>query len=549
MNIKKNLLVAATMMMCLSMSANTINADAARSMACEFMKSHQLVTPGTLKAPALADLTLAYAEKSLSKNGAHDYYAFNIKGGGWVIMAGEDRAAKVLGYNNSGQLDFNHLPENTKALLTGYQEEIEYLFNHPEVKTSPAVRATINTSVEPLIQSLWGQEMPYYLQCPIYHDEYCVVGCVATAMSQVMHYWQYPLNSPQLNSYYCYDIGQTIPSLPATNFEYKKMLLSYCHWDWNLGQLIQDTYTDEQAQAVAKLARYCGQAVRMGYSPEGSGAYVSNQLSAMKTFGYSSNARDVSRYSIWYQNYTTAEWEAMIREELDAGRPILYSADDPDAGGHAFVCDGYDTNGMFHFNFGWYGTCNGWYVSTALNMTHRDGDYLRFNSGHEMLLGVVPPEYCLINTSLAASSEMLVLDDMLNVQALDLDCKMSYELINFVFSLTDARGNRVCSSPTIVLNAANNEKGITLESAITLPSNLAPGAYELRMYRYSTSPGRPVEVACGSGKLQVVEHVAKYGEPFMVDDVTKLIAYVLNSEKPYVSISDVTAVIRHILDN
>ena len=83
----------------------------------------------------------------------------------------------------------------------------------------------------------------------------------------------------------------------------------------------------------------------------------------------------------------------MIKTELDASRPILYSASDTNgAGGHAFICDGYNTDGKFHFNFGWYGTCDGWYVSTALNMTHRDGDYLKFNSGHEMLIGIEPPE-------------------------------------------------------------------------------------------------------------------------------------------------------------
>ena len=170
------------------------------------------------------------------------------------------------------------------------------------------------------------------------------------------------------------------------------MLKSYCHWDYNTSSLVQDTYTDEQAQEVAKLGRYCGQAVQMDYSPEGSGAYTNDQLSAMKSFGYRSSAEYVQKSGWWNDNYTTAQWEAMIKTELDAGRPILYAANDPSAGGHAFICDGYNTEGKFHFNFGWYGTCDGWYVSTALNMTHRDGDYLRFNSGHEMLIGVEPPE-------------------------------------------------------------------------------------------------------------------------------------------------------------
>ena len=87
------------------------------------------------------------------------------------------------------------------------------------------------------------------------------------------------------------------------------MLPSYSHWDWDLGELIQDTYTEQQAQEVAKLSRYCGQAVHMGYSPEGSGAYVFNQLSAMIDFGYNEDARDIERESWWgTPNYTTEEW-------------------------------------------------------------------------------------------------------------------------------------------------------------------------------------------------------------------------------------------------
>lgn len=123
----------------------------------------------------------------------------------------------------------------------------------------------------------------------------------------------------------------------------------------------------------------------MNYDPEGSGAYTSDQLAAMKSFGYRSTAQHV------YRGNSIEQWEAKMRTELDAGRPILYSADEASSG-HAFICDGYNSDGMFHFNLGWYGTCDGWYVSTALNMTHRSGEYLEFNSGHEMLIGIQPPE-------------------------------------------------------------------------------------------------------------------------------------------------------------
>ena len=374
--------------------AGNVNVADARRAATKFIQKQ--ATEGTFKAARgikAADLTLVHAEASHAVAQANDYYAFNVPAGGWIIIAGEDRAPAVLGYSDKGSLDFDRLPCAFKALFEGYKREIEFLQTYTGDDLVPAAHVTALKVVGPFITSTWGQELPYYLQCPVYQGEYCVVGCIATAMAQVMKYWQYPQSCDAISSFYCYDIGQTVPALPATTFNYSLMLNSYCHWDWDNSVLVQDTYTEAQAQEVAKISRYCGQAVEMGYSPEGSGAYSSDQLSAMKDFGYRSTAQLVQKSGWWSNNYTTAQWEAMIKTELNAKRPILYSAsDDNGAGGHAFICDGYDKDGMFHFNFGWYGTCDGWYVSTALNMTHRDGEELYFNSSHQMLIGVEPPE-------------------------------------------------------------------------------------------------------------------------------------------------------------
>lgn len=377
--------------MSLIASAGNIDITTARQTADSFVKKQ--IATGVFKASRASGMTLAHAEKSTKVANANDYYAFNVNGGGWVIIAGEDRATPVLGYSNQGHLDFNSLPCTFEALLDSYKREIEFLQTYTADDLVPANIPSTSKTVEPLIKTTWGQETPYCLQCPIIRKQYCVVGCVATAMAQVMKFWQYPQSCGEIPSYYCYDISQNLDALPATSFDYSLMLDSYCHWDWDNSVLVQDTYTYAQAQEVAKLSRYCGQAVEMGYSPEGSGAYTDDQLAAMKNFGYRSTAQLVTKS--WYgyfENYTTAEWEAMIRTELDAGRPILYSAVDPNAGGHAFICDGYNNEGKFHFNFGWYGTCDGWYVSTALNMTHREGDVLHFNSNHDMIIGIEPPE-------------------------------------------------------------------------------------------------------------------------------------------------------------
>lgn len=379
-----SLTLAALVITAFGASARNINADVARMAAKTFI--HQQSSKGFFKANvALTDIKLVHAEASSAVNGANDYYAFNLKSGGFIIVAGEDRATQVLGYSDKGRIDFNNLPAPLKDLLNGYKAEIEFLqtYQGDDLVPAPASFQASGT-VGPLIQTTWGQEMPYYLQCPVYQGEYCVVGCVATAMAQVMKYWQYPEGSSALSRFYSSGYGY-VSALPATTFDYSLMLNSYCHWDWNTSQLIQDTYTDAQAQEVAKLGRYCGQAVNMSYSPEGSGAYTNDQVTAMKNFGF----RNVSHT---YKYGNSSQWDNTLKNEIDAGRPILYSASDPSAGGHAFICDGYNSEGKFHFNLGWYGTCDGWYATSALNMTHRDGDYLRFNSSHEIVYGFEPPE-------------------------------------------------------------------------------------------------------------------------------------------------------------
>ena len=550
MNIK-NLVCAFAVLtvMGLHVNAANVNLNSARGVANSYLKLHAAVTPGSLKAPATADLKVAHVEASSVDANANAYYAFNIDGGGFIIIAGDDRASQVLGYSDKGRLDFMNLPDNFKALMRGYKEEIEYLQAHPELKMTPVVRTKRGSGVEPLLKCNWGQEMPYYLQCPIYQGRYCVVGCVATAMAQVMYYWRYPTNCNGVGSYYCYDIGQTLSALPATTFDYNKMLPSYCHWDYDLGELIQDTYTDEQAQEVAKLSRYCGQAVDMGYSPDGSGAYTFSQLAAMKDFGYSASAHEEDRDSWWGTNYTTAEWEAMVREELDKRYPILYSASDPAAGGHAFVCDGYNSEGLLHFNFGWYGTCDGWYVSTALNMTHRDGDELRFNSNHSILLGVVPPSYCLISADLLSSTDdLFVLGEAMPVQASGVEFMTSFTSFNLIFSLNNAEDKIKASSQAINVVTANFEQGSTVSGAITLPTTLESGSYSLQCRYYQGSSARvstPIE--CESSQLRVVGHVARYNTPFTIDDVTTTIDWLLTGEKPGLTIGDVIDLIDTLL--
>ena len=552
----KALLLTVLATTAMNVNAADINADAARLVANSFLKQHATSASGMFTSRAQATLRLVHAEKASALSQACDYYAFNVDGGGFIIVAGEDRATPILGYSDKGGIDFNNLPAPLQDLLDGYKAEIEFLRDY---KGDDLVQAPVSFNasgtVEPLISTTWGQEMPYYLQCPLYQGEYCVVGCVATAMAQVMNYWQYPTSLSSVSRYYCYDIGGYVQALPATTIDYSLMLDSYCHWDWDNSQLVQDTYTDAQAQEVAKLGRYCGQAVKMGYSPEGSGAYTDDQLSAMKKFGYSSAAlysKGGSGGWSWggSSNYSTSQWEAMIRTELDAGRPILYSANDPSNGGHAFICDGYNNEGKFHFNYGWYGTCDGWYVSTALNMIHREGDELKFNSGHEMITGLQPPTYCRINVgSLDANNDLLVVgEDMLNAQALDVTLNTSYTYINLMFALTDTQGNRVATGDAVNIVKNSFEQGSSVPGTLNLPAALAPGTYNLSLYYYYNDASQLTAInGNATGQLTVVGHLAKYNATFDIEDIAIIIDEVLTGTHPTLDISDVTKLIDYVL--
>ena len=216
----------------------------------------------------------------------------------------------------------------------------------------------------------------------------------------------------------------------------------------------------------------------------------------------------------------------------------------------AFICDGYNAEGLFHFNFGWYGTCDGWYASTALNMTHRDGDVLHFNSGHEISLGVVPPVYCFVSAdAVNATNDLLALGDAMPVVASNVDIFTSYSNLKLLFSITnDVTGKFMATSQTISITTDSFEQGSSISSSITLPNTLQSGSYSLQFRYFSGSNSRvssPVD--CESGQLNVVGHLARYNSPFTIDDVTTAVDWLLNGDKPSVTIEDVTDLIDALL--
>ena len=354
-----------------TMTAANVDSRAAQARAIQFMNR----LPGIRMMASNANLKLTHAEKSAVNAKANDYYVFNYDGGGYIIVSGDDRAEEILGYG-SGRMDVNNLPVNVAWWLDQYKQQMEWLIANPDaqVETPSQTLSTMltATSVPTLMTSQWDQEEPYYNQCPKYNGSYCMTGCVATAMAQVMYYWKYPSELPALPAYTTAETPKfNVPALPGTTLDWDNMLDNYSTTNYNT----------TQANAVAWLMRYCGQAVKMMYSPDGSGAYTEDARDAMVQFGYSTDATVKYR-----DDHSATEWHALMQAELGAGRPILYGGNDYSAGGHEFVVDGYNAStNKYHVNFGWSGYDDNYYALDAFK-----GSGYTFNYYQDMIIGVYP---------------------------------------------------------------------------------------------------------------------------------------------------------------
>ncbi|SFO50419.1 C10 family peptidase [Prevotella sp. tf2-5] len=316
------------------MMAGNVTEQQALTIARQFMQGKSFQQKQVRRAAAVGD---------------NQFYVFNAEGqNGFVIVSADDRTTPVLGYADKGSLEMNKLPVNARRWLEGYAEEIKALGEDVQANTHP--RRVIGAPVAPLLTCHWDQGAPYNLQCPIDGEYNSVTGCVATAMAQVMYYHKWPQSATTAIPAYTTSTKKlSLSELPATTFKWDQMNDSYSYDE-----------TGAAADAVAELMRYCGQAVRMDYTSNESGASV-GAAHLINYFGYSKTAQNMNR-----SYYTTTEWEAMIYKELSNARPVLYSGNSG-SGGHQFVIDGYDDKGLFHVNWGWGGYADGHFVLSVLN--------------------------------------------------------------------------------------------------------------------------------------------------------------------------------------
>ena len=318
------------------------------------------------------------------------YYVFNIGAKGFVIVSADDCFRPLVGYSDEGIFD-----------VKDPSPEMMYYLNSISQGREMALRTSIQASEQVvaewaglldgntysrekggksfyLVETKWDQDTPYNKFCPVGNGGRSYAGCVATAMSQVMNYWKYPSHGYGSHSYYHYQFGELSADFSATEYDFDKMPNS-----------IGEFSPVENIDAVALFMYHCGIAVDMSYSPEGSGAYSQDVPDAvLKYFGYSNRCRLHNR-----DNYSLEEFQALLKDQFDRGWPCYYSGQDTGGGGHAFVCDGYDDDNMFHFNWGWSGGGDGFFVIDGLDVSS-----YAFNTDQAVITNFVP-SYVFDNTA------------------------------------------------------------------------------------------------------------------------------------------------------
>lgn len=422
------------------------------------------------------------------------FYIFNaVNGKGFVIVSANDNAIPILGYSMENSFQIENMPPNLKFWLEGYEQEIQ---NADYVRCSNEIRSDwgmllageplpvkSTTNVTPLLTTHWDQGWPYNLSCPYDYDaeDNTMTGCVATAMAQVLKYWEYPQIGTGSHTYIDPNYGMQSVDF-ETGIAWNEMLNDYS---------TSTSYTLMQASAISSLMYMCGVSVDMNYGIYASG--ISNFINeygllplpcpetALKTyFNYSDNLEGISK-----SDFTSAQWISILKNELDSDRVILYTGHDANnTSAHAFVCDGYSNNNNFHFNWGWSGYCDGYYSINNLapgsgGSGSGNGNY---TYGQQAIIHITPsnqvvhPNYDLVMNSTLTTSYLFGPNHPVSINCAVANTGNATFNGYFVALVSDLNGNivaEITSSYTTISPNHYVNKSFTVQGGLPL----GPGRY------------------------------------------------------------------------
>ena len=382
---RKTFLLISILAVSIAASAAVVTPERAMQVAQSFVpvqKTSKKNAPGVAATPTSQIVYTHYMPKS----GRPAIYVVNI-GNAFAIVSADDVAHPILGYNYSKSWPTDgNIPPQVKAFFDDLAQQMEAAAEHPQdtetaaewfnprMKKSTKLTQTNNLpdSVGPLLTTTWDQGQYYNSLCPEDQngpDGHAVTGCVATAMAQIIAYWgkQDPIQTRGIHSYES-DYGTLTVNYDTTTYDFAHM-----------PDELTSTSTPQEVNAVAKLMYHCGVAVNMGYGAGASNAGEEDaRTSLVNHFGFSAEMGYANK-----QMYSRNEWIDSLRANIFRQEPILYYGWNFSVG-HAFICDGYKQNDYFHFNFGWNGDCDGWYLTSAINAG------IGFSSCSSAIMGIRP---------------------------------------------------------------------------------------------------------------------------------------------------------------
>lgn len=292
------------------------------------------------------------------QDGYEIFFIFNFHPEGWVIVAADDSAFPIIAYNTTGSFNFNNINTNTKEFLNIHIKSMidiiqrslsnSYTIEYWDGIYNKEFKEKGLKTVGPLVSSKWDQNYPWNSECPEDPDGpggHVYAGCVAVAMGQLMKYYSYPEYGQGSHSYYHSSYGNLSADFENTHYDFLQM----------------DDILPTDAAGI--LLYHAGVSVNMDYGPNGSGAYSLDALSSLiQYFGYNPDLTFAFK-----DYYSDTAWINLLKSQLDYNYPILYRGETNSGIGHAFICDGYDQNDLFHFNWGWSGYGDGYYNINNLN--------------------------------------------------------------------------------------------------------------------------------------------------------------------------------------
>lgn len=428
-------------MLCALFAFASFAKDVSQQQAQKLAGAFLLRTEGAMKAPSKKSLSLKPVYTAVGSDGKNSFYTFNIgSGDGFIIVSADDRAYEILGYSDKGCFEYDNLSPDMKSWLESYSDQISYI-RKSNVEAQAPETETGKKSVAPLLGNIqWSQDSPYNDMCPSYDlKTRCASGCVATAMAQVMYYHRWPEKGRGSNTYKPSILGGTSITADFANTTYP----------WNDMLPVYNAESSKASrEAVALLMYHCGVAVNMEYSSSSGATSESVPFALYGYFNYDKGIAYRTRI-----NYSNAEWENIIYDELDNARPIV-ALGRSSSGGHCFVFDGYDENGLVHVNWGWAGMSNGYFRTTALTPAIQgiggsDGGY---NYDQYIVTGIQPPtdgtdiDVELVSTEgLVPSKETINNGETVNIRLCGMLTNAGWRnnSVEFGLKLTDMEGNIV----------------------------------------------------------------------------------------------------------